>query len=235
MLCIHRFETLASTNDEAIRLAREDAPDGTVVWAEAQTAGRGRMGRRWDGSPGNVYMSVIVRPSPPVALVGRLSVACGLGLAEALRNETWQPVRTKWPNDLYLYGDKVGGALVETGGDWAVVGVGVNVVTHPEVPLPGHPATSLAAHGGVGRVENLVPSLAQAVVTACKMAATSVGWAALSAKWSRMDLAAGSILVLESGESFEAIGEGIEDDGALRVKVGDELRRVTAGDVSIRR
>jgi BirA family transcriptional regulator, biotin operon repressor / biotin---[acetyl-CoA-carboxylase] ligase len=234
MLSIHRFETLGSTNDEAVRLAREGAPHGTVVWAEDQTSGRGRMGRTWEGGCGNVYLSVIVRPSLPVALVGRISVACGLGLAEALRNETWQPVRTKWPNDLYLYGKKVGGTLVETGGDWAVVGVGVNVVSHPVVPLPGHPATSLAAHGGVGKVDNLVPSLARAVVKACDLAASGEGWAALAATWFRLDLAAGQVFVVESGESYEAIGERIEDDGALRVKVGDTLRRVTAGDVSIR-
>ena len=240
MLCIHRFETLGSTNGEAIRLARDGAPTGTVVWAEQQTAGRGRMGRTWEGGAGNVYLSVLVRPDLPVALSGRVSVACGLTLAGSLRNETWQPIRTKWPNDLYLYGRKVGGILVETGAapggrlDWVVVGVGINVSSHPDVPAPAHPATSLAAHGGAGDVETLIPGLAQAVVMAAEMVATEAGWAALSAKWSRMDLAAGSITVVESGVSFEAVGEGLEDDGALRVKVGGESRRVTASNVSIR-
>lgn len=240
MLCIHRFETLGSTNDEAIRLAREGAPSGTVVWAERQTAGRGRMGRTWDGGIGNVSLSVVVRPDLAVGLSGRLSVVCGLKLADALRNETWQPIRTKWPNDLYLYGRKVGGILVETGAapggrlEWAVVGVGINVAGHPDVPDPAHPATSLAAHGGAGDVETLIPGLAQAVVAAAEVTATEAGWSAVTERWSRTDLAAGAISVLESGESFEAVGEGIEQDGALSVRFGNALRRVIAAEVSIR-
>lgn len=234
MLCIHRFETLGSTNTEAIRLAREGAEPGTVVWAEGQTAGRGRMGRDWTSDPGNAHLSVVVRPTLPIVQMGRISVACGLGLADALRNDTWHPVRTKWPNDLYLYGRKVGGILVETGAEWAVVGVGVNVAGCPDVPPPGRPATCLAAHGGVGNLQDLIPSLANAIVTACGLAETSDGWESLSAKWRRMDLAMGDVRVFDGGGSFDAKGDGIDIDGALLVRVGGDIRRVTAGDVSIR-
>ncbi|HEY3414216.1 MAG TPA: biotin--[acetyl-CoA-carboxylase] ligase [Armatimonadota bacterium] len=240
MLCIYRYDTLGSTNDEAIRLAREGAPAGTVVWAGDQNAGRGRMGRTWEGGAGNVYLSVVTRPEIPVALAGRISVACGLALTDALRKETWQPVRTKWPNDLYLYGRKVGGILVETGAaragrlEWVVVGVGINVSSHPDVPPPAHPATSLAAHGGAGDIETLIPGLAQAVVHASESVASEAGWASFAARWPAMDLAAGAITVLEGGEAFEAVGGTIEDDGALRVVVGGEARSVRAAEVSIR-
>lgn len=234
MLCIHRFDTLGSTNTEAIRLARDGAEPGNVVWAEEQTSGRGRMGRDWTSEPGNAYLSVVVRPELSLDSLGRISVACGLGVAEALRNDTWQPVRTKWPNDLYLYGRKVGGILVETGAGWAVVGVGINVASCPDVPPPGQPATCLAAYGGVGDLQTLIPSVANAVVASCALAESDDGWASLSAKWRRMDLALGEVQVTDGEGSYRATGDGLDNDGALLVRRGVEIRRITAGEVTIR-
>lgn len=239
-LCVHWHEALPSTNDEAIRLAKEGAPEGTVVWAERQTAGRGRRGRMWDSPPGNLYMSVILRPELPLALAGRLGVTCALVLGGCLRNSVRLAIRTKWPNDLYLEGRKVGGILVETrprpGGalDWAVVGLGLNVAGHPKIPPPGIPATSLAAHGGPRAADGLVERMGLAVLEAGLIAAMPDWENWVRVRWVESDLASGPIRVHEAGEAFDAEGLGLDHDGALIVQVEEEFRRVTAGEVSVR-
>ena len=123
---------VSSTNDEAVRLAEEGAPAGTIVVAREQTAGRGRGGRKWSSPPGaGVYLSMVFRPE--TLEPAPVSVLAGLGIARAL-DEAFpdlQP-RIKWPNDLYASGLKFGGVLSEAA--WAdkrprhlVVGVGINV------------------------------------------------------------------------------------------------------------
>jgi len=244
MLCIHRYEALPSTNDEGIRLAKEGAPEGTVVWAERQTAGRGRRGRTWESPEGNLYMSVILRPDLPLALAGRIGVACGMALREDLAQCAVEPllaeVRTKWPNDLYLMGRKLGGILVETraapGGrlDWAVVGAGINAASHPDVSPPGQPATCLAEHGFTGDIGELVASLARRMTTASRRIATEAGWRVVADAWEKHDLAAGPIRILEGDREYEAEGIGLDGDGALLARTWEGVRRVTAGEVSIR-
>jgi BirA family biotin operon repressor/biotin-[acetyl-CoA-carboxylase] ligase len=239
-LCIHRFEAIGSTNDEAMRLLREGAPEGTVVWAERQTAGRGRMGRSWQSVPGNLSLSVIARPVLPAALAGRLGVSCGLAVARSLRAVTGLPLRTKWPNDLYLDGRKAGGILVETrfgtngALDGVVAGVGINVASHPDVPPPGRLAVSLAARGWAGSAEELVGPLARAALRACH-GAGEPGWLERVAEdWAAHDLAAGAIRVREGVAEYDAVGVALADDGALVITRTGRKARLEAGEVSIR-
>lgn len=124
-LCLR--DEVGSTNDEARGLAERGAVDGTVVLARRQTAGRGRRGAGWfaDAADGLAF-SVVLRPDESKALWPRLALAAGLAVAEAV--ETRLPlVGIKWPNDVWLGGRKVAGVLVEAGGDFAVVGIGLNV------------------------------------------------------------------------------------------------------------
>ena len=124
-LCVR--DEVGSTNDEARGLAERGAADGTVVLARRQTAGRGRRGAGWfaDEVDGLAF-SVVLRPHDSKALWPRLALAAGLAVAEAV--ETRLPlVGIKWPNDVWLAGRKVAGVLVEAGGDFAVVGIGLNV------------------------------------------------------------------------------------------------------------
>lgn len=150
------YESIGSTNEEACRLAREGAADGTAVWALRQTAGRGRRGRGWDSPEGNLYCSLILRPSRPAAEAAQLTFVTAVALGEAvgeLLPET-ADLRYKWPNDLLLGGRKVAGILLESAGaakgavDWLVIGVGLNVARFPEA-TDGYPATSLQAAGAV--------------------------------------------------------------------------------------
>lgn len=103
------------------------APDGVIVLAEQQTAGRGRRGAAWFSPPGeSLAFSILVRPQEPKALWPRLALAAGLAVAEAVESCGLQ-AGIKWPNDVWLGGKKAAGILVEAGADFAVVGIGLNV------------------------------------------------------------------------------------------------------------
>jgi BirA family biotin operon repressor/biotin-[acetyl-CoA-carboxylase] ligase len=145
-LCLR--EELASTNDEARRLADEGAPDGLVVVAERQTAGRGRRGAGWFAEPGkSLAFSIVVRPPEPKSRWPRLALAAGLAVAEAA--EAYVPlVGIKWPNDVWIDGRKVAGILVEAGADFAVVGIGINVNVAEFPPAVADLATSLEMAAG---------------------------------------------------------------------------------------
>lgn len=120
-------ESVASTNDEVRELARMGAPDGVIVVAEQQTAGRGRRGAAWFSPPGeSLAFSILVKPQEPKALWPRLALAGGLAVAEAVESCGLQ-AGIKWPNDVWLGGKKTAGILVEAGADFAVVGIGLNV------------------------------------------------------------------------------------------------------------
>lgn len=129
---VRALDSVGSTNDEARRLAEEGAPDGTIVIANEQTAGRGRGGRKWSSPAGDgVYLSMVFRPE--VLEPAPVSVLAGLGLARAL-DQAFPGLRPsiKWPNDLYANGLKLGGVLSEAAWSerrprYLVVGVGVNV------------------------------------------------------------------------------------------------------------
>jgi BirA family biotin operon repressor/biotin-[acetyl-CoA-carboxylase] ligase len=126
------LESVASTMDVAHRLASEGAPAGTLVIADEQTAGRGRGGRSWQSSPGaGIWLTLIERPRDQSG-VGVLSLRVGLAAAEALDRFADEPIRVKWPNDLYVDQDKLAGILVEARWreqslEWIAIGMGVNV------------------------------------------------------------------------------------------------------------
>ncbi len=145
-----RLEThasLPSTNDLCREKALAGAPEGLAIRAETQTAGRGTKGRTWASPKGNLYLSILLRPSIPLRGAGQLSLLAGLATAEALQPHTPHPIRLKWPNDLLIHGAKLAGILVESAAtgtnlDFAIIGIGANLATAPS--LPDRPTTSLA-------------------------------------------------------------------------------------------
>ena len=144
---------MGTTNDEAKGLAVAGAPEGALVWARSQTAGRGRHGRVWVSRPGNLYCSLILRPECRAAEAAQLSftTAVALGGALAVCASGLAPARYKWPNDVLIQGRKVAGILLESQPDsagaidWLIVGLGVNIVSFPDET--DWPATSLRAQG----------------------------------------------------------------------------------------
>src|SRR5687768_10902544 len=131
MIEFRTVQQTASTNADMLGLASEGAPEGLWLRAVEQTAGRGRLGRAWISSPGNLYASTIVRLRPNDSTPATLALMAAVALDETLRAHGAEPW-IKWPNDLYLVDAKLTGILLERAGEAVVVGVGVNLAHHPE-------------------------------------------------------------------------------------------------------
>jgi BirA family biotin operon repressor/biotin-[acetyl-CoA-carboxylase] ligase len=156
---VELFDVVGSTLDVAHEIAG-NAPSGTLVLADRQSAGRGRQGRRWESASGaGVWLTLIERPADARAL-DVLSLRCGLHAAAALDELARQAIALKWPNDLYLGGRKLAGILIETrwrgsAPDWVAIGFGLNVVA-PELD------TAIGLPTGTSRIDalsHLVPAL----------------------------------------------------------------------------
>jgi BirA family biotin operon repressor/biotin-[acetyl-CoA-carboxylase] ligase len=215
--------TIDSTNGTAMEMAEGGAPHGTVVVADGQTRGRGRMGRRWLSPPGrNIYVSIVLRPVLPVAQVPRLSLVAGVALADAVE-EAGVPASLKWPNDLYLGDRKAGGILAEmaSGADrvrHVVIGVGINV-NLGEDEIPGElrgVATSLRIRAG--REFERTGLLARFLDAFAGRYGDFVagGFPAVRDGWSRRDFLAGRPVLLRSGgREDRGVAGGVDAEGAL--------------------
>ncbi len=139
------FPTISSTNDVAHAEAAAGAADGLLVIADEQTAGRGRLDRRWWAPPGTCLLfSLLLRPDIPPAQAGRLTMCLGLGAVEGIEQSTGLQPQLKWPNDLVLNGRKLGGMLTELRLEgerlsYAVLGIGINVNLELKQPSAGTP------------------------------------------------------------------------------------------------
>lgn len=226
---VHARESTDSTQAEVQRLAAAGAPEGTVVTARHQRAGRGRRGHEWWDAPGqSLLLSVLLRPSAPPAAVSQLSLVGGLAVAEALAT-VGVIARIRWPNDLMVDDRKVCGILAEASSEglgdgaaelrYVILGIGINLnqTGFPE-PLADR-ATSL-------RLVTGHPHDADAVLAAVlahlerRYAAWQVGgFAALRAAWLAHALLPGQAVRLPDGSS--AVGEDVADDGVLLARTTD--------------
>lgn len=212
-----------STLDDAHALAEQGAPAGTLVLADAQRAGRGRMGRSWRSHPGRgVWCTVVERPRDASAL-DVLSVRVGLHVAEALDRLVEHRIELKWPNDLIVCGRKLGGILVETRWQgttlaWVAIGVGVNVIAPPDVPE----AAGLA--DGTPRIDALL-----AIVPAIRKAAARTGELTPDelARYASRDALAGRQIVSPGA----GVARGLAASGALIVETSTGLEQHRTGTV----
>lgn len=230
--------SVGSTNDRALVWARGGAPHGAMVTADLQTAGRGRLGRRWVSPAGEgLYVSVVLRPAGGWSpRWGALGLAVGLGLREGLAG--WVPdVKLKWPNDLLVGGRKLVGVLCETRWQGAVpdvvIGFGINVLQR------GLPAELKATSLAMELAEGTCPSR-QVVLEAVLVALERVlagfwtgGFAAIRGGYERHSAVIGRALTVGGAA---VVGVGFDDDGALRVRGegGGASWRVEAEDVWLR-
>ena len=172
---IQYVEVTGSTNDDLLKAGKERAPHGYALAARRQTAGRGRRGHTWDSSPGNLLLSIVLRPKVNPADLCGLAAVCGLAALESLEEQGLAGgVQLKWPNDLYARGKKLGGILVEAAKDrdgayFAVAGIGINVAYAPStVPDTGLPAVSLGdLNCTVPELEPLIADVHAATVKKC--------------------------------------------------------------------
>jgi BirA family transcriptional regulator, biotin operon repressor / biotin---[acetyl-CoA-carboxylase] ligase len=234
---LEAFDSIGSTNEEALRLARSGAPEGTLVWAEQQTGGRGRRGRSWSSPPGNLYCSLLLRPAVPPAQAAQLGFVAAVGMAETLLAvlPAARRLSCKWPNDLLIDSAKTAGILPEAEGagrnvEALVVGMGINIESHPaDTP---YRATSLRAAGAQVSVEALLESLA-APLLAWYRRWQSEGFAPVRSRW--LDFAQGlgePIEVRLENATLEGRFAALDVTGALDLQLADGRHRlVTAGDV----
>ena len=240
LVCI---DQTGSTNSDAAELARRNADDGTVVIANSQRAGRGRLGRSWVSAAGvNLYMSVLLRPTIVPAAAPQLSLVAGLAVAGALERERLSP-RIKWPNDVLLGGRKVCGILTEIEAEadrvrFVVVGIGVNLnATLENFPPELHgKATSVHLETGrtVARARFAASLLGE--LERCYESFSTFGFRSLVPEWNRRAALIGSeILVSGAGAELSGRYMGIDDEGALLLEEehSGQRRRVLAGDVTL--
>jgi BirA family biotin operon repressor/biotin-[acetyl-CoA-carboxylase] ligase len=232
------LDEVDSTNDEAKRRAEAGAPEGTLVIARRQTAGRGRRDRRWHSPEGNLYMSLVVRPEGTAAEAARLSFVAAVALGDALSGlvPPLLELSYKWPNDLLANGRKCGGILVESssaanGLDWMVIGIGVNLVSHPEDAA--YPATDLAFEGAAGITpEAVMASFARHFLRWTDRWLED-GFAPVRAAWLARARGLGERIEVRLGaERFSATFRDLDEEGALVAGLDDGgTRRVDAGEV----
>lgn len=233
---IRSLPTTGSTNADVMRLARGGAPDGLVIAAETQTAGRGRQGRSWRCEPGAALMfSLLVRPRS-VAHAGWLPLLAGVATATAVRSVAGVRACLKWPNDVLIDDGKLAGILAERSGDAIVVGIGLNVLGRPAT-LPVPTATSLELHGAgdTDRAELLAEILVrferlyQRWSGACGDADAS----GLRPRYLRLCATIGKQVnvALPSGQTLSGIAEDVDASGRLLVECGIGVVPVAAGDV----
>ena len=241
------FSSVGSTNDVASALATNGDQEGAIVIADAQTSGRGRRGRVWFSPPGaGLYVSVLLAPAKAGRAAERatalLTLAAGVGVAEAVEGLTGLAPAIKWPNDLLIGRRKLAGILAEgvvshafgSGLQSVVLGYGVNVGPAAYPTELGDRVTSLESELGraVDRAELCAQSLAQVAVRYDDLLAGRFD-AILDAWRARSPGSRGMRVSWEtSGGTQSGVTMGVDEMGALLVRVGDRTERLVAGEVN---
>lgn len=239
---IRWYETLPSTNGLARRLAEHGVPEGTVVVAERQTAGRGRLGRSWTSPAGGIWLSVVLRPALPIDRFPLIGLAACDATARTIEEMTGLRARLKWPNDVLVEGRKVAGLLLEAGPAseaepaWLVVGIGLNANVAPEAlpDRPYYPATSLQAVLGrpVDR-GRLLRALLRVLDGDYQELSRGGGAAALGRWRARSETLGRYVRVATAAATVEGLAAGVDESGALLIRADDGTqRRIVAGEVT---
>ncbi|MDG4475307.1 biotin--[acetyl-CoA-carboxylase] ligase [Thiovibrio frasassiensis] len=240
------FTSTGSTNDLALILSNTGAPDGTLIVADNQTAGRGRLaGRIWLSPPGTgLYFSLILRPRLSPEDFPKLTLAAGLALCKALEGHSHCQPGLKWPNDIFLHGKKCGGILTETqavsgaGQTAVVIGIGLNV-NIPAEAFTGElrsKATSLLAETGIphDRGPLLAAILAELDLAVARL--EQGDFPAILTEWRQRDIHAGHQVSWGNtqGKIITGISLGPDDEGFLHIRDNQgRIHSVISGDISL--
>jgi BirA family biotin operon repressor/biotin-[acetyl-CoA-carboxylase] ligase len=229
-----------STNTEANRLAREGAPEGTLVVANAQTRGRGRLGRSWASPPGTgLYLSIILRPDCAPDRLPRLTLTAGVAVASAIQ-ETGISPQLKWPNDILIADRKTGGILTEavfdkTGIGFAILGIGINVNTKLDELPSSVRSQAMSLRIGLGKpvsricfLQSLLHQLEQWYELFC-----AGDFETILETWCKFDTTLGrEVEVFLPERRLVGVAETLESSGTLLVRDKKGcLHRIIAGDV----
>ncbi len=235
---VYSYPALTSTMDEARRLAREGAAEGTAIITDVQTVGRGRLQRVWLTPGGNIAVSIILRPA--LSDLPYLIMISSLAVARSIETVTGLVAQVKWPNDVLLGGRKVSGILIESdmqgkSVNHSVIGIGINVnlrlADFPEIRLL---ATSLSDE--LRREVSRLALVRHLLVELEELYLKAVNGGGVYEEWRDRLITLGRRVRASSQTSvFEGIAESVSRDGSLLIR-GDDgtLFRVVAGDVTLR-
>jgi BirA family biotin operon repressor/biotin-[acetyl-CoA-carboxylase] ligase len=232
------YPRLTSTMDAAKRQAKQGAIEGTVVLADEQTAGRGRMKRAWLSPKGNIALSIILRPSS--AYLSSLIMAASLATVHCIEKVTGLKSQIKWPNDVLVNEKKVCGILTESDVrgnivDYAIIGIGINVNLRlsdfPEIPPT---ATSLSHE--LGRDVSRLDMIRCLLVEAERLYLALPAGESVYQEWRDRLVTLGKKIEVRSGETtYRGIAESVASDGCLLLRQPDgSLTKIVTGDVTLR-
>jgi BirA family biotin operon repressor/biotin-[acetyl-CoA-carboxylase] ligase len=240
---LYYYPVTGSTNDEAFRLGVAGALEGTIVIADSQTKGKGRLQRVWHSPAGtNIYTSIILRPQLEVARAPQISIAAGVAVAEVLEKYCPGKIQLKWPNDVLLNGKKICGILAQVKTnvreiDFIVLGIGINAnIDYNELPEDIRKlATSLNIETGreISRLE-LIISLYENLAKWYKKLIAD-GFSSVKEKWLSMAPMIGMRVQIMSGdEVISGKALGIDEQGSLVLLTAEDRKiKIFAGDATI--
>lgn len=241
---VHYFETVESTNTLALEMGQAGAATGTVLVAETQTKGRGRLGKAWCSPPGKgLYCTVLLRPEISVHHLPRITLAAGLAAARAIDELSGQQSGIKWPNDVLIQGRKVAGILAEcalAGGEWPVValGVGINLGTKLE-QFPEElrlTASSLLLASGRGIAQGLMLVTLLRWIEEMMDRLERADFVGILDEWRKKDATVGQWLtwLTNDGRAVRGVSLGTDQEGLLMIRdrAGKD-HHVLSGDIAL--
>ncbi|MDD5641636.1 MAG: biotin--[acetyl-CoA-carboxylase] ligase [Syntrophales bacterium] len=236
---IHHFDSLPSTNDLAKELGSQDAPEGSLVVAESQTKGRGRLGREWDSPPGTgLYVSLLLRPPLPPTEMPQITLTTAVAVVRALKRAAGVAPGIKWPNDLLLDGKKLGGILTEMETESGqirhlVVGLGLNVNNREFPPPLNRTATSLVLATGSSFCRRDILRAWLEEFEALYDFFLNQDFGVILDEWREYNVTLGQTVTVRQGpREISGLALEVATDGALllRQRTG-EVVRVTSGEI----
>lgn len=239
---IHIFEEIDSTNKKGMELGNRGSPEGTIILAETQSKGKGRLGRNWISPRGNIYLSVILRPDIFPSRAPLITLMAAVASTYALRKAINVPASIKWPNDITLNGKKVGGILTEMNSEmyrinYIVLGIGINVNMDSSSLPPDVRVTATTLKETIGRnlprIEILSVLLKE--LDGWYKIFLNKGHEPVLEEWRRLSPGLGKrVKVASLDRIIEGVDEGIDNYGRLLVRLENgEVERITSGDVTI--
>ena len=226
---ILKFDELASTQDTAKEQAKAGAASGTVIVTKSQTAGRGRNGNVWDALTGNLLISILLRPNIEMAQAGQYSFMSAVALNRTLNEYLEEPhsILNKWPNDVLVDGKKIVGILLELEDDALIIGIGVNIASAPADKICLHQVS----RERVKAADFLNVFLAN-IHTVLEEYERD-GFDGIREEW--LDHAANlhqPITARLPQGSFDGVFEGLDTDGALRLRLANgEIKVIHSGEI----
>ena len=235
-------QSIESTQNIAISLA-EKGEVNTVVIAEQQSGGRGRMKRKWLSPRGGVWLSVVLKPAVPTVTSTMLPFVAAIAVCDAIREATNLAATLKWPNDVMVAGKKVAGILLDLSAEaetvnYAVIGIGINAnvdASKLKMDRERRPAvTSLMDELGhdVNRLQ--LTKLLLEKIELFYLVLEKNGPAAIVAEWrKRSDMIGKKVDVIQQGARYDGVAADVNDDGSLRIRTARGDMNVTSGDVLV--